>query len=33
MLLGFVLFLNALSLWVFTEALRYARRSGTLAQY
>jgi ABC-2 type transport system permease protein len=33
MLVGFVLLLNALSLWVFAEALRYARRSGTLAQY
>ncbi|HEY7895623.1 MAG TPA: ABC transporter permease [Gemmatimonadaceae bacterium] len=32
-LIGFVLLLTALSLFALTEALHYARRSGTLAQY
>jgi ABC-2 type transport system permease protein len=32
-LVGFVIFLTAVSLFALTEALRYARRSGTLAQY
>ncbi|HSC30488.1 MAG TPA: ABC transporter permease [Gemmatimonadaceae bacterium] len=32
-LFGFVLVLTALSLFALTEALHYARRSGTLAQY
>jgi len=32
-LIGFVLVLTALSLFALTEALHYARRSGTLAQY
>ena len=32
-LIGFILLLTALSLFALTEALHYARRSGTLAQY
>ena len=32
-LVGFVLLLTALSLFALSEALHYARRSGTLAQY
>lgn len=32
-LVGFVLVLSAVSLFALTEALHYARRSGTLAQY
>ncbi len=33
LLLGFIVMLNAIGFLAFTEALRYARRSGTLAQY
>ncbi|HXT48289.1 MAG TPA: ABC transporter permease [Gemmatimonadaceae bacterium] len=33
LLIGFVVMLNALGCLAFVEALRYARRSGTLAQY
>ena len=33
LLVGFVVLLNALGCLAFVEALRYARRSGTLAQY
>lgn len=33
LLIGFVLLLNAIGGLAFVEALRYARRSGTLAQY
>lgn len=32
-LVGFVILLTAISLFAITEALRYARRTGTLAQY
>jgi ABC-2 type transport system permease protein len=32
-LIGFVLFLTAVSLFALSEALHYARRTGTLAQY
>lgn len=33
LLLGFIVMLNAVGFLAFVEALRYARRSGTLAQY
>lgn len=33
LLLGFIVMLNAIGLLMFVEALRYARRTGTLAQY
>jgi len=33
LLLGFIVLLNAIGFIMFVEALRYARRSGTLAQY
>ena len=33
LLIGFVVLLNALGCFAFIEALRYARRTGTLAQY
>lgn len=33
LLLGFIVMLNAIGCIVFVEALRYARRTGTLAQY
>jgi len=33
LLLGFIVMLNALGFLMFVEALRYARRTGTLAQY
>ena len=33
LLVGFVVLLNALGCLAFVEALRYARRTGTLAQY
>jgi ABC-2 type transport system permease protein len=33
LLIGFVVMLNALGCLAFVEALRYARRTGTLAQY
>lgn len=33
LLLGFIVMLNAIGFLMFVEALRYARRTGTLAQY
>jgi len=33
LLLGFIVMLNAVGFLMFIEALRYARRTGTLAQY
>jgi hypothetical protein len=33
LLVGFIVMLNAIGFLAFVEALRYARRTGTLAQY